>query len=167
MLMSWLTTQDPWWTYAIRGALTYLGLLILMRLAGKRTFGEMSAFDVILLALVGGTLRTAVIGHDTSITSAFVGVAAMLAADKALGWVCARSERFNRFVEGYPVVIARQGHRVADALRRVNLPNAAFDRALHAAGRETERGVVIGRMEPNGKITFIYEPVDEPPADRG
>ena len=164
MLMSWLTTQDPWWTYAIRGALTYLGLLILMRLAGKRTFGEMSAFDVILLALVGGTLRTAVIGHDTSITSAFVGVAAMLAVDKGLGWICARSGRINRFVEGYPVVIARQGHRVAGALRRVNLPNAAFDRALHAAGRETERGVVIGRMEPNGKITFIYEPVDEPPA---
>ncbi|WP_256452170.1 hypothetical protein [Luteibacter aegosomatis] len=31
----------PWWTYVLRGAVTYLGLLVLMRLSGKRTFGEM------------------------------------------------------------------------------------------------------------------------------
>lgn len=155
MLMSWLITEDPWWTYAIRGALTYLGLLILMRLAGKRAFGDLSAFDVILLALVGGTLRTAVIGHDASITSAFVGVISMLATDKALGWLSARSERFNRLIEGYPVHIVRNGQRVPEAMRSANLPDAALDRALHAAGRESEEAVDHGRLEPNGKITFI------------
>lgn len=155
MLMSWLITEDPWWTYAIRGALTYLGLLVLMRLAGKRAFGDLSAFDVILLALAGGTLRTAVIGHDASITSAFVGVISMLATDKALGWLSARSERINRLVEGYPVHIVRNGRRVPEAMRSANLPDAALDRALHAAGRETEEAVSHGRLEPNGKITFI------------
>jgi uncharacterized membrane protein YcaP (DUF421 family) len=155
MLMSWLITEDPWWTYAVRGALTYLGLLVLMRLAGKRAFGDLSAFDVILLALVGGTLRTAVIGHDASVTSAFVGVTSMLATDKALGWLSARSERFNRLIEGYPVHIVRNGRRVREAMRSANLPDAALDRALHAAGRESEEAVDQGRLEPNGKITFI------------
>lgn len=155
MLMAWLMTEDPWWTYAIRGALTYLGLLVLMRLAGKRAFGDLSAFDVILLALAGGTLRTAVIGHDASITSAFVGVTSMLATDKVLGWLSARSERFNRLIEGYPVHIVRNGRRVPKAMRSANLPDAALDRALHSAGRETEEAIRLGRLEPNGKITFI------------
>ncbi|RAO76224.1 DUF421 domain-containing protein [Dyella jiangningensis] len=155
MLTSWLITEDPWWTYAVRGALTYLGLLVLMRLAGKRAFGDLSAFDVILLALAGGTLRTAVIGHDASITSAFIGVISMLATDKALGWLSARYKRVNRVFEGYPVEIVRDGRRLPDALRRVNLPDAALDRALHSAGRETEADVLLGRLEPNGKITFI------------
>ncbi|WP_201312979.1 DUF421 domain-containing protein [Dyella sp. EPa41] len=153
--MSWLTTQDPWWTYALRGALTYLGLLVLMRLAGKRAFGDLSAFDVILLALVGGTLRTAVIGHDASMTSAFVGIASMLATDRLLAWLAARCKRINRLFEGYPLEIVRNGRRIPEALRRANLPDAALDRALHAAGRETEADVVLGRLEPNGKITLI------------
>ncbi|PXV55815.1 hypothetical protein SAMN04487785_108186 [Dyella jiangningensis] len=165
MFTSWFATQDPWWTYAVRGALTYLGLLVLMRLAGKRSFGELSSFDIVVLALAGGTLRTAVIGHDTSMSSGFIGVASMLAVDKGLGWLCARHERFNRWIEGYPSIIAREGRRLPDALRRANLPEAAFNRALHAAGHETEHKVVVGRLEPNGKITLVFEPVDPPPKE--
>ena len=48
---NWLPTQ-PWWTFVVRGAVAYLGLLILMRLAGRHSFGEMSAFDIIVLVLV-------------------------------------------------------------------------------------------------------------------
>jgi uncharacterized membrane protein YcaP (DUF421 family) len=38
--------------------------LILLRLRGKRSFGEMTTFDIVVLMLVGGTLRTAIIGDD-------------------------------------------------------------------------------------------------------
>lgn len=55
---------SPWWVFAVRGVAVYLILLLLMRLSDKRSFGEMSAFDVIVL--VGGTLRTSIIGADSS-----------------------------------------------------------------------------------------------------
>jgi uncharacterized membrane protein YcaP (DUF421 family) len=103
--------SSPWWTFVIRGALTYLGLLILMRLTGKRSFGHMSAFDLIVLVLVGGTLRTAIIGSDQGFFGPFIGIASILAADKILGWACARSESLNRVVEGQPAVLIREGHR--------------------------------------------------------
>jgi len=70
----WFALTEPWWHFAVRGVLTYLGLLLLMRLAGKRSFGEMSAFDVLVLVLVGGTLRTAIIGDDHTYLGAFIGV---------------------------------------------------------------------------------------------
>lgn len=157
MWHSWFAMNDPWWTYVVRGALAYLGLLVLMRATGKRVFSEMSAFDVIILALAGGTLRTAVIGADVSISSGFLGVASMLAMDKTLGWLCAWSPRFNRLVEGYPLILVRNGRRIPSALRKAGIPGAAFDRALHKAGQETEEGIAIGRLEPNGKITFIRQ----------
>ncbi|NID14827.1 hypothetical protein [Luteibacter yeojuensis] len=74
----WFALTEPWWHFAVRGVLTYLGLLVLMRLAGKRSFGEMSAFDVLVLVLAGGTLRTAIIGDDHTYLGAFIGVAAIL-----------------------------------------------------------------------------------------
>src|ERR1700743_3372471 len=94
----------PWWTYLARGAITYLGLLVLMRLAGKRSFGEMSAFDVVVIALAGGTLRTAIIGDDQGMLGPFLGVAAILATDKAIAWISARSPRFHLPIVGFPTI---------------------------------------------------------------
>jgi uncharacterized membrane protein YcaP (DUF421 family) len=37
------------------------------------------------------------------------------------------------------------------------VPEAAFNRALHAAGLADESTVVIARLEPNGKITLVRE----------
>lgn len=145
----------PWWTYLVRGALTYLGLVVLMRLAGKRSFGEMSAFDVVVIALAGGTLRTAIIGDDQGMLGPFLGVAAILATDKAIAWLSARSPAFNRLMEGFPTLLIRNGKRDPEALKGQNLPGAALDRALHGAGIEDDDDVETGRLEPNGKITLI------------
>jgi uncharacterized membrane protein YcaP (DUF421 family) len=150
-----LELSMPWWSFAIRGAVTYLGLLILMRLAGKRSFGEMSAFDVVVIALAGGTLRTAIIGEDHGMLGPFIGVAAILATDKAIAFVSARSPAFNRLMEGFPTLLIRKGKRDPEALKAQNLPDAALDRALHAGGIETEDDVEVGRLEPNGKITLV------------
>lgn len=150
-----LELSMPWWSFAIRGCVTYLGLVVLMRLAGKRSFGEMSAFDVVVIALAGGTLRTAIIGDDHSMFGPFIGVAAILATDKAIGFVSARSPAFNRLMEGFPTILVRNGKRDPTALRSQSIPDAALDRALHGAGMETEEGVETGRLEPNGKITLV------------
>lgn len=144
----------PWWAFAIRGILVYLVLLSLLRLSGKRSFGEMSAFDVIVLVLVGGTLRTSIIGPDTSFLGAIIAVAAILATDKTIAWICTRSPGLNRWVEGRPTFLVKDGKRVPQALNRCNIPEAAFERVLHTQGHEDLQGVNNARLEPNGKITF-------------
>ncbi|MDF4003536.1 DUF421 domain-containing protein [Luteibacter sahnii] len=144
----------PWWTFVVRGVVTYLGLLILMRLAGKGSLGEMSAFDIVIIALVGGTLRTAIIGHDQGMLGPFIGVASIFATNRLLAWTCARFPRFNRLVEGFPALLIRDGRRDRDAMRRQHVADAALDRALHKAGLEDERDIRMGRLEPNGKITL-------------
>lgn len=147
----------PWWHFALRGLAVYAALLLMMRLAGKRTFGEMSAFDVIVLVLVGGTLRTSIIGADTSFLGALIAVASILLAERLLAWICTRSSLINRLIEGYPTFIVREGKRVPRALSRCNVPEAAFERALHAHGREDLHDVVNVRLEPNGKITLTLK----------
>lgn len=150
-----LELSMPWYAYACRGVATYVGLLVLMRLAGKRAFGEMTAFDVIVLVLAGGALRTAIIGDDKGALGPFIGVAAILATDRMVAWLCTRSAWLNRMMEGYPALLVRNGKRQRETMRRENIPDAALDRALHGAGLESEASIVLARLEPNGKITFL------------
>jgi uncharacterized membrane protein YcaP (DUF421 family) len=150
-----LELSMPWWHFVMRGVAIYIILLCMMRLTGKRSLGEMSPFDVVVLILVGGTLRTSIIGSDTSFLGGLISVSGILAADWVLAWICTRSAFVNRLVEGWPTILVHHGERLPDALRRCNLPEAVFERALHAAGLENETTVITARLEPNGKITLI------------
>ena len=151
---NWLPTL-PWWTFVIRGGVAYVGLLVLMRMAGRHSFGEMSAFDMIVLVLVGGTLRTAIVGNDNSLCGAFIGVATVLVIDRFFAWAATRSPAFNRLVEGKPTTLARDGALLPDELRRHDVPITAFQRSLRKKGVIDVRDVAEARLEPNGKITVV------------
>jgi len=150
----WLPTL-PWWTFVLRGAVAYVGLLALMRMAGRHSFGEMSAFDIIVLVLVGGTLRTAIVGEDNSLCGAFIGVATVLVIDRLFAWAATRSPAFNRLVEGTPSILLRDGRLLPGQLRRHDVPLPAFERSLRKRGVLEVGQVVEARLEPNGKITVI------------
>jgi uncharacterized membrane protein YcaP (DUF421 family) len=152
----WLPTL-PWWTFVVRGAIAYVGLLALMRMAGRHSFGEMSAFDIIVLVLVGGTLRTAIVGEDNSLCGAFIGVATVLVIDRLFAWAATRSPAFNRLVEGNPTTLVRDGQLLQDELRRHDVPMPAFERSLRKRGVVDARDVAEARLEPNGKITVIRQ----------
>lgn len=145
----------PWWEFVLRGAASYIGLLILLRLSGKRSFGEMSPFDIVVLILVGGTLRSAIVGKDATLLGPFIAVTTILAVDKLLCLLSAWSPAFDRLMEGVPVVLARKGRIDQRELRRQTISRAAFERELrdhqaHDVG-EVEQAI----LEPNGRISVF------------
>jgi uncharacterized membrane protein YcaP (DUF421 family) len=147
--------SSPWWVYALRGAGVYLGLLILLRLLGKRSFGEMTTFDIVVLMLVGGTLRTAIIGDDKEPLAAVIGVLAIFLLDKAIAWTCARWPGLDRVVEGKASLLARDGQLIDGALRRHDMSEEAFLRVLREKGLREVGDVAEVRLEANGKISVL------------
>ena len=148
----------PWWEFALRGGLCYLGLLTLLRLSGKRSFGEMSPFDIVVLMIVGGTLRSAIVGHDTSLPGPFIAVATILLLDKLLCWLAAASPLVDRILEGDSVTLVRDGRLLPGALFRHNISRAAFERELRAHKLRSVHEVDEARLEANGRLTFLKHP---------
>ena len=149
---------DPWWVYALRGAGVYLGLLIVLRLIGKRAFGDMTTFDIVVLMLVGSTLRLAITGDDKSPLSAVIGVIPIFLLDKAMGLACARWPWLDRVVEGKDSLLARGGRLVEGALRRHDMSEAAFRRALREKGLREVGDAAEVRLEANGKVSVLKRP---------
>jgi uncharacterized membrane protein YcaP (DUF421 family) len=145
----------PWWTFALRGVGVYLVLVLYLRLADKRALGDMSSFDIVVLMVVGGSLRTAIMGDDKSFVGPLIAVAAILLVDKLLAWARARCPLFDRVAEAAPSVLARRGRRDRAALRKHDIPDSLFERELRLAGMRNERDVVVARLEGNGKISWI------------
>ena len=145
----------PWWQFAVRGAISYLGLLVLLRMTGKRAFGEMSPFDIVVLILVGGALRSAIAGNDTSLLGPFIAIAAILALDKLLGQLATWSRTFNRILEGTPRLLAKSGQLVPGSLERSGIAPEAFERELRAHELRSVGEIDEARLEPNGRISVL------------
>jgi len=150
-----LNLSMPWWHFALRGALTYLMLLLLLRLAGKRSFGELSPFDIVVLILVGGALRTALVGHDESLLGPGIAVAAIICVDRLITWLCALNSHLDRWIEGKAVLLARDGAILRNELVRQGISEEGFARELRGHGIDSIRNVAAVRLETNGKITVL------------
>jgi len=145
----------PWWEFVLRGAVCYLGLLVLLRLTGKRSFGEMAPFDIVVLIIVGGALRSAMVGKDASLLGPFIVVATILVIDMLIGAIAARSPMFDRLIEGRSVLLVRDGREIDSALRRNSISEAAFQRELRTKELRSIEQVEEARLEANGRISFL------------
>ena len=145
----------PWWEFGLRGIGCYLGLLVLLRLSGKRTFGEMSPFDIVVLILVGGALRSAMVGKDDSFLGPFIAVAAIVLVDKVFAVIATLSPGFNRLFEGRASLLVKDGRTLPRALLRHSIPAAAFDRELRMHEVNDLHEIDEARLEANGRFTVL------------
>ncbi|HXS74519.1 MAG TPA: YetF domain-containing protein [Rhodanobacteraceae bacterium] len=143
----------PAWELALRAAIVYAVLLILLRLSGKRTLGELSVFDLIVVIVLGSAVRTSMIGNDKSLIGGLIVVAVLLLLDYIIAWLAARFRPFAHALQGRPVLIARDGVVFSDVLKKCNIPPGAFDAALRKQSISTEQ---IGQaiLEASGSITI-------------
>src|SRR5690606_1795246 len=116
-----LELSIPWWEIVLRGTVVYFVLLLLLRLSGKRTVGQFTPFDLLVLVLLGDAMQGSMIAGDESLPGGMVLVLTLLGWNKRMGWLTSRSRSIERAVEGRPVVLARNGHVYGDALERCNL----------------------------------------------
>lgn len=145
----------PWWEFVLRALAVYAALLVMVRLSGKRSVGQFTPFDMILLILLGTAVQNSLIGEDVSLLGGLLLAATLIAMNHAVGWVTARSRRIHGLVEGRAVKIIEDGLLDKDTLRHEGVSEMDLEEALRRAGLEHVREVRRGWLETDGHITLI------------
>lgn len=145
----------PWWEIVLRGTVVYFVLLVLLRLSGKRTVGQFTPFDLLVLVLLGDAMQGSMIAGDQSLPGGIILVVTLLGWNKIVGWLTSRSRRLERAVEGKPVVLARNGHVYGDALDRCNLNIDDLQEAMRNADCGSISRIRMAMLEKDGKISVV------------
>jgi len=145
----------PWWMFVLRAMAVYAVLMVLIRLSGKRTMGQFTPFDVLLIVLLGNAVQNALLGKDTSLGGGLLLAVTLIAINWCVAFVTARSARAERVVEGVPVVLARDGQVFRSVLKREMVSEQDFNEALRQNGQMTLANVRIALLETNGKISVV------------
>jgi uncharacterized membrane protein YcaP (DUF421 family) len=147
------TLTTPWWELVARGALIYLAVFLLLRLTGKRQVGQFTPFDLVLLLLISEACSNALSGGDGSLLGALILVGTMLVLNLAIGWVTERSSWVERFLEGRPRFLIKNGKVNYDVLRRESLSKNELLSALRQEGCFTPDEVEYAVLETSGRIS--------------
>ena len=145
----------PWWEFVFRAVVVYAVVLVMVRVSGKRTVGQFTPFDLLVVVFLGTAVQNSLIGSDTSLLGGLILAATLLALNWGVGKLSARSRRFDRLVEGRPVVLVRHGTLYREELQRQSVSEQDFALARRAAGFATLDEVDMAVLETSGEITFL------------
>ena len=155
----------PWWQLVVRAVIVYIVLFALIRLSGKHTLGELSIFDLIVVIVLGSAVRTSLIGNDKSLQGGLIVVVVLLLLDWISTWLAAHFKQGDRWLQGQPVLLARDGELFEAVLKRCKIPRSNFVSSMRKHGCRDLAMVELAILEPNGSITVQKrEPGGKEPA---
>jgi uncharacterized membrane protein YcaP (DUF421 family) len=137
----------------LRTLAVYLGLAIIMRVAGKRQLAQLNSFDLIVMLLVSNVVQNAIIGPDNSVVGGLLGAAVLLGFNAVVERVAMMSRRSTIIFEGTPTTLVSDGRIVEKQVRRTGLRDPEVVSALRHQGANNLEEVRRATLEPGGTIS--------------
>lgn len=141
-----------WAELLLRAVVVYAVLLVMVRISGKRTVGQFTPFDLLVVMLVSEAAGPAMVGGDPSMLSGLLVCALLIALNTLMGVLATRLPWAERLLEGEAVLIGRDG-QILEAARtqhRISRNDIA------AALRESDCALAQMRylfLEADGKLS--------------
>ncbi len=126
----------PWWEFVIRGAAVYGVLMLMVRVSGKRTLGQHTPFDLLVVVLISEAVSNSMIGDDHSLLGGLIVATTLISLNLLLGFISSRNRRAERVMEGDAVLIGRDGVIFHDVLSHNRVGRGDMEKALREADCE-------------------------------
>jgi uncharacterized membrane protein YcaP (DUF421 family) len=148
------TLSVPWWELPLRALFIYLALLFMMRVSGKRTVGQFTPFDLLVVLLLSEVAGSGLNGGDISVTASLLSVATLIALNLVVAVMTSRSVWMQTLTEGATVLIGRDGRLFTEILKREHVPLLDVERALREADCDL-KDMKYAFLEADGNISIL------------
>lgn len=145
-----------WWELPVRAALIYAALLVMVRVSGRRTVGQFTPFDLLVVMLLSEAVSSALNGGEDSVTGGLLAAATLVVLNISVAFLTSRSAGARVVFDGRPVLIGSDGVLYDDALRAHRIPRADVEQALREADCDLH-DMQLAVLETDGKISILQE----------
>ncbi|MCO6364603.1 DUF421 domain-containing protein [Paracoccus sp. 08] len=163
--MNWSEMLFQSWSGIVRtiivGTLTYVFLIVSLRVSGKRTLAKLNAFDLIVTVALGSTLATILLSESVALAEGVTGLVLLILLQYAVTALSVRSERFSRFVRSEPILLLRNGKPLTKAMHNARVTNAELETVVRTAGKNDMASIGAVILESDGSFSVIESKLDE------
>lgn len=146
----------------LRGLTVYIVLLVILRLSGRRSLSQITAFDFVLLLIIAETTQQALLGDDFSVTNAVILIVTLFLVDVLFNIAKRRAGLISLLIDGAPTVLMSRGALRHDALRRSRVTvEEILKSAREQHGLERLSQIRAAVLETDGKVSIIPKPAGD------
>ncbi len=145
----------------VRSTLVFWLLWLITRGSGKRELAQLSAFDLVLVVVLGDIVQQAVTQEDYSVVGALLATATISAWVVVLSIVQHRLPASRRVLTGQPVVLVWHGDIQEEALRRERVSHSDLREAARSQGIADLESIDAAVLEADGAIAFVRRSTDD------
>lgn len=146
----------------IISVLAYGSVIVVLRLAGKRSLAKLNAFDLVVTVALGSTLATVLLTRDVALAEGVLALG-MLAG---LQWIVSRLSvawpGFAKTVRSKPRLLLEQGEYRRDAMAAERVTQAEVEAAIRNAGIGRVEDIAAVVLETDGSMSVIRRSDREP-----
>jgi len=149
-----LDMELPWWEFIVRGMVVYLVLLAMVRLSGRRTVGQLTPFDLLVVMLLSEAVSNSMTGGDNSLFGGLIIAATLIALNMTVALLSSRSRRLSEVLDGSAVLIGRDGKFYDKVVAKCRIAEADLEQALRSNDCKRE-DMECAFLETDGEITIM------------
>ncbi|MGE0543686.1 MAG: DUF421 domain-containing protein [Dehalococcoidia bacterium] len=140
----------------VRAIAVYLFLMVVFRIAGRRTLGDLTAFDLVLVLIVSEAIQQALLDNDNSMTNGFLVVLTLVGLNVLLSLIKQRSHTVEKLLDGVPTILVDEGQPLTDRMNRARVDiEDVMQAARQLQGLERLDQIRYAVLERTGGITII------------
>jgi uncharacterized membrane protein YcaP (DUF421 family) len=144
----------PWWEFIVRGSVVYATLLVMVRLSGRRTVGQFTPFDLLVVMLLSESVSNSLSGGDNSLLGGLIIAATLIVLNVGVAMLSARSRRMAAVLDGSAVLIGRDGRFFDSVVKQCRLAQADIEEALREADCARHQ-MQCAFLEVDGSISIL------------
>lgn len=161
----WFDSWDTIEHIIIKGIVCFIGLILLLRLGGKRTLTKMNAFDFIMTFTIGSALASIITNDRITVAEGMTALGIIILMQFIIAWLEVRFDWFQKIIKSRPTVLFYDGQFKDEAMRDERITKVEVLAAMRYNGLADPAEAELVLIETDGQLSVI--PKKEEPTNYG
>ncbi len=141
----------------IAGTLTYIGLIVWLRISGKRTLSKWNSFDFVVTIAFGSMLASAFLNKSTSFVQSMVAIGLLVTFQYAITWLSVRSNAIQKLVKAEPSLLVFKGKLLEDIMTDKRVAKGEILAAIRVNGTASIEDIDAVVLETDGTFSVVQK----------
>lgn len=152
-----LANWESFFHTIITGTLSYFGLIVWLRISGKRTLSKWNSFDFVVTIAFGSILASALLTKSTSFVQTMVAIGLLVGYQFLLTWLAVRSRVIQDLIKAEPTLLFFEGEFVEHWLKKERVAKGEVLAAIRLSGGSNLNDIAAVILETDGSFSVIKD----------
>jgi len=145
----------------------YLGVLIVIRIMGKREVGQLSPFDLVVAIMIAETAAISMEDLSKPLIVGFIPILTLMLAEILFSYACLKNNWVRKLITGEPSILIDKGVIMEKEMRKIRYNVNDLLAQLRGKNVSNINDVEYAILEPSGELNVILKADKRPltPAD--